>query len=663
MNEQSPNGSREERLDEIIAEFMEAEDAWGRQHEPEWIAKYPEFADDLGRFFANREALGFAPPPIEQSGQSGPPLIPFTAEGEPLRVGSVFAGQYRISGVKDGGMGRVYFADVLSTNVADATGKVAIKTIPDLEEWQERQRTRGRPDHKAGYHLLAARFRQEAQTWVQIGKHPNVLWAFFVLDVGGKPYLVMEYAEDGDLASWISAGRITLPIAVNLAIQFCRGMTQTADACGIVHRDIKPANVLLTRGHLLKVSDFGLSKAFDRSETSTGGASGDNSPLSQTGAGTWSYMAPEQFLSLAKADTRSDIYSFGAMLYEMLSREQLFTAHTEIEHRLARTKPLPQLLALPSEVPAECSLMLARCLAVDPGDRYQSFRELEVELLQVHNELPAPIPIPADAATISDDLLIQNIASSMLSLGLFEAASNHAEEGIRRFPKSAGHWINRGTALANLDRIRESLECHTRATELSPANALAWANLGSARLQLNDPEGGLQAAMSAVRLDDELAEAWWARGQCERELGRISKAILSLRRAIQVRPHDWRGHFFLAQTLFRTARFSEAIDSLRTTVHQNRHNAEAWRLLAVAFNESNCPGEARQAIDRAIEIDAQSSDAWIIRAVILSYFARESANVEDCFARATKLDPLNPRIDMMRNRIRMTAVAERIGRQ
>lgn len=157
---------------------------------------------------------------------TGSPLIPFAARREHLEPGTIFAGQYRIRRVTEGGMGRVYFDDAVSPDRGETIGRVAIKTIAQFEEWHARQRANKLPGERESYERIVSRFKQEAEVWVRIGKQPNVLWAFFVLDVGGKPYVVMEFAEDGDLRSF----------AVNLAIQFCRGMTQAIEACGLSSR-------------------------------------------------------------------------------------------------------------------------------------------------------------------------------------------------------------------------------------------------------------------------------------------------------------------------------------------------------------------------------------------------------------------------------------------
>lgn len=657
MTDDPDNSSREARLDAAIAAFIRAEEAGSPQNREEWLARYPEFANDLAEFFAERDEFKrlATPGDAEASASEKPapevearrairtPLIPFAAQRERLEPGSIFAGQYRILDVKEGGMGRVYFADAVSPERGETLGRVAIKTIAEFEEWQARQRANKLPDERASYERIASRFKQEAETWVAIGKQPNVLWAFFVLGVGGKPYIVMEFAENGDLRSWIAEGRLTIPLAVNLAIQFCRGMTQAIAACGIVHRDIKPANILLTRGLLLKIADFGLSKAFDTLDAAQHPVADGSFSLSQTGAGTLAYMSPEQFVSLSRADTRSDIYSFGATFFEMLVGRRLFNASTTQEHFFQRNRPLHLADQLKAGTPSALVGIIEKCLSFDPADRYQSFSALGAALTEVHEALTDRIPLPEGTATLSRNLHMQNLASSLLSLGRFDKAAQTAGKGIEQSPEAAEHWLNRGVALANLGQTRDSVDCLMRATELAPANALAWANLGWARMELGDATAGLHSAMSATRLDDGLAEAWWTRGECERRLGQRAEAISSFRRAVAARSHDWRAHFYLGSCLLETGDAAGATKALGESARINPNHAEIWRLLAVGFGKLGRIGEARQAIDRALELEPNHSDGWAIRAAVLFQSQGASASVRECLSKARHLDPANYR--------------------
>jgi serine/threonine protein kinase len=331
--------------------------------------------------------------------------------------------------------------------------------------------------------------------WVRLGMHPNIIWAMWVIDVGAKPYLVMEYADSGDLHEWITATkeglprargkgegvgsaasrRLTIPLTLNFALQFCEGMKHAATTSGLVHRDIKPANVLIKDNRILKITDFGLAKAHQdlpspASPAGEGEGKGSNSyDLSAAGAGTRAYMAPEQFRSLRLADTRSDIFSFGAMLYEMLTRLQPFAVVNAAE-MARRGAAIPGAHEMNPAVPPDLSAIVAQCLAYDPGRRYQSFDELHAALSAVSEVLSDKLAIPTDeqhaarAPLLTPSLEIVGETYSLISLGCFAEAAACAQRGIDIAPTDFQHWVNKGKALSELG---DFFVRHTKRSSLS----------------------------------------------------------------------------------------------------------------------------------------------------------------------------------------------------
>ena len=202
-------------------------------------------------------------------------------------IGDRIEGRWEIYQIMIGGMGIVYI-------VYDHKHRMpyAVKTFRD--------------DKLVDDSDVAADFTKEALAWVNLDAHENVTRAEFVQTISGKPFLFLEYVSGGDLKSWIGTPRLTenLPQVLRFAIQFCDGMNH-AVAKGIkVHRDIKPRNCLITEDHTLKVTDFGMAKAFDdtrpasaKDESATEKVRDLNvsDTRTGTGAGTCIHMAPEQF--------------------------------------------------------------------------------------------------------------------------------------------------------------------------------------------------------------------------------------------------------------------------------------------------------------------------------------------------------------------------------
>jgi len=211
-----------------------------------------------------------------------------------------------------------------------------------------------------------ARFEQEARAIAALN-HPHICQIFDI----GPDYLVLEYIEGRQLLSHAMPGPLAMEEAVRLAAQIAEAL-DAAHRKGVVHRDLKPANILVTSEGSVKLLDFGLAKQVALSgETGTG----ETGTIEGTVMGTAAYMAPEQAAG-KPLDARSDIFSFGAVLYELLSGRQPFRGENSISTMAAilHTEPAPL------DAPAALQQIVKRCLAKSPGQRYQTVAELREAL-------------------------------------------------------------------------------------------------------------------------------------------------------------------------------------------------------------------------------------------------------------------------------------------
>jgi serine/threonine-protein kinase len=207
----------------------------------------------------------------------------------------------------------------------------------------------------------SARFQQEARAVAALN-HPNICTLHDI----GPDYLVMEYVEGKQLR-----GPLRVEEAVNLAVQIA-GALEEAHGRGILHRDLKPGNILLTAKGAVKLLDFGLAKLTtdsDRDVTKT---------IEGTVLGTAAYMAPEQAEG-KPLDERSDVFSFGAVLYEMLSGSRAFSGNSTAQVISAVLRDDPS----PFQAPAELQRIVRKCLSKQPKDRFPSMGELRVALEQI----------------------------------------------------------------------------------------------------------------------------------------------------------------------------------------------------------------------------------------------------------------------------------------
>jgi hypothetical protein len=237
------------------------------------------------------------------------------------------------------------------------------------------------PEWRAQEEVLE-RFAREARVLMRLDTpHVGRLLDVGNLDaaLGGVPYLVLEYLEGKDLGEVISAsGRVAIPQALRWCADACDGVAQ-AHEVGVVHRDIKPSNVFLAQtgapDPVVKVLDFGL-------------AAGDPSPENTTKLtgeyviGSPAYMSPEQMVASSSVDARSDIWSMGAVLYELLTGQVPFSGNTPLEMFAAvmTRPPIPLADRFEGELPTSVDALVSRCLRKDRAERYPSMRALAGEL-------------------------------------------------------------------------------------------------------------------------------------------------------------------------------------------------------------------------------------------------------------------------------------------
>ncbi len=210
------------------------------------------------------------------------------------------------------------------------------------------------------------RFLQEMRAAGKL-HHKNIVRAYDAEQVGGLLILVMEFIDGIDLDRLVKQkGPCPVPFACRWVAEAAEGL-QHAHEKGMVHRDIKPANLMLTRDKEVKILDFGLAR-LPRDP-----AAGGNQTKSQTFMGTPDYIAPEQALDAREADIRADVYSLGCTLYFLLAGEPPFRGESHMEVIVAHVQDEPRPLAeLRADVPAALSKVVARMLAKDPNDRFQT---------------------------------------------------------------------------------------------------------------------------------------------------------------------------------------------------------------------------------------------------------------------------------------------------
>ena len=226
------------------------------------------------------------------------------------------------------------------------------------------------------------RFEQEARAVAALN-HPNILAVFDIGQHNGSPFLVSELLQGETLRSVLDRGALPQRKAIDYGVQIAQGLA-AAHEKGIVHRDLKPENIFVSKDGRIKILDFGLAKLAQKASAAAAESDGVTLTSSHTAAGvvmgTASYMAPEQVRGEA-ADPRTDIFAFGAVLYEMLSGQRAFRRETPAETMTAvlREDP-PELTDSPHPISPALDRIVRRCLEKNPEQRFQSAKDLSFAL-------------------------------------------------------------------------------------------------------------------------------------------------------------------------------------------------------------------------------------------------------------------------------------------
>ncbi len=283
-------------------------------------------------------------------------------------------GRYEIrSLIGKGGMGEVYLAQDTSLN-----RKVALKVLPaEVASNQDRMR----------------RFKQEATSAASLN-HPNIAHIYEIGQSGDLNFIAMEYVDGTTLRDKMHKEHEHLSKLLRPLQHVAEGLAKAHDA-GIVHRDLKPDNIMITADGHAKILDFGLAKLIEP-QTTTDSVPGAEDPtiLQQQSTpglvlGTLGYMSPEQAQGKTKEiDHRADIFSFGCILFEAITGQRPFTGKDQIEilNKVIR-EPAPLVTTLNPNVPSDLQRIVRRCLAKDPDERYQTIKDVAIELKEVRRDV------------------------------------------------------------------------------------------------------------------------------------------------------------------------------------------------------------------------------------------------------------------------------------
>ena len=535
------------------------------------------------------------------------------------------------------------------------------------------------------------RFLQEARLAASID-HPHIAAIHDIGEVDGQTYIVMEYVEGGSLRDALRGGPLKLRRALDLTIQAGDALAKVHEQ-GVIHRDLKPENLLITKDGYLKIIDFGLAKLVDPlARTGLGDAAtveGHVRTADGVVLGTMGYMSPEQIRS-EPVDARSDIFSFGAVLYEMITGAAPFkkgSAAETISAILSEAPPPPRIDD--TTIGAEVGRILRKCLTKDPAARYQGMRDLVVDLRAVRESVGGSDSVShvSQSTTVAQPAAARGRpyawVAAVILVAVIGAGAWLAMQGRTTSPASVGADVFQRPAVAVL-----AFEV------MSGGPDIAWLGKGLPSLLVT---GLAQTPDIEVVGNERLAEAAKQIGAgaldtVERsrlgELSRRAGARFAVNGTIFQAGADLRidarvedlttGAVMLAESVRGPDAFALADDlaarvrrglnvhvapeSVRRVADVSSASVEAFRAFTtgVEAQRNNRSGDARRLLEEAIELDSQFGLAYFHLSGVAIFEGRIGESRQLLAKAAEHLDRM-PERDGLLVRAALASNAGRVG--
>ncbi len=657
--------NQEKTIEEAVQQFVDAQLQGQKPNIDEFVKQYPEIEDKLRQRIRNLQKIDSLFDSLVQADESD---FEDTVTGGEL-VGQKVGSFEIVEMIGRGGMGVVYLA-----RDTKLKRSVAVKSMPVELQADSTARTR---------------FRREAELLASLN-HPNIAAIYEIIEQdAGAGYLILEYVPGETLAQRIAREPLKLEQALSIGQQIAEAIS-AAHENGVVHRDLKPGNIKITPEGKVKVLDFGLAKATSSQDKNQGTA------ITQPGRviGTPAYMSPEQARG-KPTDKRSDIWSFGCIMYEMLTGHIPFEGETATDTLARIIEREPDWEMLPQTTPMNIRVLLRRCLEKDPRRRLRDIGDAAIEIKETLT-LPATATAARPAAPVRTlwrwAIVIGLVVGALVVLGLnigrwreqlpggvspgrIKSLAVLPLENLSGDPEQEYFADGMTEALiANLGKIR-ALQVRSRTSIMQYKDVKK--PLPEIARELNVDavvEGSVLRVAEQVRITAQLIHAptdthLWAESY-ERDMrdvlalqSEVARAIAQqieitvtpdqeVRLAASARPVNPETYEAYLKGMFHLNKFTpegtkKGLDYLRQAIEKDPADPLAYGGLALGYVASaHGPGAPPDALERAeaaalkaLELDETLTEAHAALAQIKLYRDWDWAGAEQAFQRALKLNP------------------------
>jgi serine/threonine protein kinase/tetratricopeptide (TPR) repeat protein len=570
----------------------------------------------------------------------------------PLAPGTRLGPYEILSALGQGGMGEVYRAR------DPCLGReIAIKVLPgDVASHPDR----------------LSRFEREAKTVAALN-HPNLVTLHSIEESGGVRFITMEPVDGQSLDQVVAPGGLPLGRVLDLSIAIAEALI-AAHQKGVVHRDLKPANVMVSRDGRVKVLDFGLAKLNEPEVVGASMVPTMDQPISAVGLvlGTVPYMSPEQLRGEA-VDARSDVFSLGVVIYELVTGKRPFGGGTSVEVSSAILRDAaPPLSSLRANVPGDLDRIIASCLEKDPERRTQTAKDVRNELERLRKSAPAapthaPKPVPAPAKDLP-------------SVAVLPFANRSADPSDEYFSDGLADEL-----LSVLVKIRGLHVAARTSSAMFKGRQVSIAEVGRALHVATVLEGSVRKAGNRVRISVQLVKVddeypLWSETY-DRTLDDIfavqddiaqsvvkelrttllggtpdsdasGEAKADVERAAEGRSANPEAHRLYLQGVYFVERFTEegnvkGMSYLQDALAIDPYNALAWVALGRSYlhaawaDPMEGARRARESAQKALALVPDMAEAYLVRGAVQAYYEHDWKAGGQALRRALDLAPRN----------------------